>query len=54
MKRDLIASAIAVVAFTVIFGLAYPLITTGVAQLFFPGKSDGSQIERDGTVSARS
>ncbi len=50
MKRDLTASAIAVVAFTLIFGLAYPLITTGVAQLFFPGNSDGSQIERDGTV----
>ncbi len=50
MKRDFIASAIAVVAFTVIFGLAYPLIATGVAQLFFPGNADGSQIERDGTV----
>lgn len=50
MKRDLTASAIAVVAFTVLFGLAYPLITTGVAQLIFPSQSDGSRIERDGTV----
>ena len=30
------------------FGLAYPLLTTGVAQVLFPGKSDGSRIERDG------
>jgi potassium-transporting ATPase KdpC subunit len=50
MKRNLIASAIAVVTFTVIFGLAYPLITTGIAQLIFPGNSDGSRIERDGIV----
>jgi K+-transporting ATPase ATPase C chain len=48
MKRDLIASVVAAVAFTVIFGLAYPLLTTGVAQVLFPGKSDGSRIERGG------
>jgi len=50
MRRDLAASVLAVIAFTVIFGLAYPLITTGVAQLLFPDKSDGSRIERDGAV----
>lgn len=50
MKRDFIASAIAVVAFTVIFGLVYPLVITGASQVAFPDKSDGSQIERDGTV----
>jgi potassium-transporting ATPase KdpC subunit len=50
MRRDLISSIVAVIIFTVLFGLAYPLITTGAAQLIFPGKSDGSQIERDGVV----
>ena len=30
------------------FGLAYPLVVTGVAQVAFPGKADGSKIERDG------
>jgi K+-transporting ATPase ATPase C chain len=48
MRRDLLTSLIAVIAFTVVFGIAYPLITTGVAQLVFPGKADGSRIERDG------
>ncbi len=48
MRRNLIASVVAAVLFTVMFGLAYPLITTGVAQVLFPGKSDGSRIERDG------
>jgi potassium-transporting ATPase KdpC subunit len=50
MQRDLRSSLVAVIVFTVLFGLAYPLITTGVAQLLFPGKSDGSRIERDGAV----
>ena len=44
MRRNLIASLVAAVLFTVMFGLAYPLITTGVAQVLFPGKSDGSRI----------
>lgn len=48
MRRDLTASIAAAVAFTLIFGVAYPLITTGVAQVLFPGRADGSRVERDG------
>ena len=48
MRRDLINSALAILVFTVLLGLAYPLLTTGVAQVAWPGKADGSQIERDG------
>ena len=50
MRKDLISSAIAVVALTVIFGLAYPLAVTGISQVVFPGRADGSQITRDGKV----
>ena len=50
IRRDLVNSALAVVLFTVIFGLVYPLAFTGVAQVLFPGKADGSKIERNGTV----
>jgi K+-transporting ATPase ATPase C chain len=50
VRRDLITSALAIVVFTVALGLAYPLATTGVAQVLFPGKADGSRIERDGRV----
>jgi K+-transporting ATPase ATPase C chain len=50
MRRDLINSALAIVVFTVMLGLAYPLITTGVSQVVFPNKADGSQVERDGKV----
>ena len=48
MRRDLVNSALAILVFTVLLGLAYPLLTTGVAQVAWPGKADGSQIERDG------
>jgi potassium-transporting ATPase KdpC subunit len=50
MRRDLVSSVIAIVVVTVAFGLVYPLATTGVAQVLFPNKADGSQIERDGEV----
>jgi potassium-transporting ATPase KdpC subunit len=50
MRRDLIPSLLAIVAITLVFGIAYPLVTTGVAQLLFPNKADGSQVTRDGKV----
>jgi potassium-transporting ATPase KdpC subunit len=50
MRRDVITSLLAIVIFTVVFGLAYPLVTTGVSQVLFPNKSDGSQVKRDGKV----
>jgi K+-transporting ATPase ATPase C chain len=50
MRRDLIASIVAAVTFTVLLGLAYPLIATGVSQVVFPNKSDGSQVKLDGQV----
>jgi potassium-transporting ATPase KdpC subunit len=50
MRRDLLTSLIAVVLCTVVFGLAYPLAFTGVAQVLFPGNSNGAKITRDGHV----
>jgi K+-transporting ATPase ATPase C chain len=50
MRKDLVSSLVAVVALTVIFGLAYPLAITGVSRVVFPGRADGSRVERDGKV----
>lgn len=54
MRRDLISSALALLLLTLVLGVAYPLATTGVAQVLWPSKADGSRIERDGeTVGSR-
>jgi K+-transporting ATPase ATPase C chain len=39
-----------VLVFTVITGLFYPLLVTGIAQTAFGDEADGSLIERDGKV----
>jgi potassium-transporting ATPase KdpC subunit len=43
-------SAIAVVVLTLVFGIAYPVVFTGFAQVAFSDKADGSLVERDGSV----
>jgi K+-transporting ATPase ATPase C chain len=48
MRRDITSSIIAAVVFTLIFGLAYPLIATGVSQVFFKHQADGSQVKVGG------
>jgi potassium-transporting ATPase KdpC subunit len=50
MRRDLTNSILAIVVFTLMLGLAYPLLTTGVAQVLWPNKADGSRVERGGKV----
>jgi len=50
MKRNLIASAIAVVVITAFFGFLYPAVMTGFAQVAFPNKADGSLIKVNGKV----
>ena len=52
--RELRTALIAVIAFTVVLGLAYPLAMTGVSQVAFPDRADGSMVQRDGrTVGSR-
>jgi K+-transporting ATPase ATPase C chain len=41
MPRTLLTSLVAVLACTALFGLAYPLVVAGIAQVAFPGKADG-------------
>jgi len=50
MRKDIAGSAVAIVLCTLVLGLAYPLLTTGVAQVLFPNKADGSQVTREGRV----
>jgi len=48
--KHLRTSIIAVILFTGLTGLLYPLAVTGLAQLLFPGKANGSLIQREGKL----
>ena len=48
--RQLIAAVRALLVATVVLGLAYPLLMTGVAQLIAPDRADGSLVSADGQV----
>jgi K+-transporting ATPase ATPase C chain len=48
--RTLVGSLVALVLATVLFGFAYPGLMTGIGQLAFPNKADGSLVEVDGQV----
>jgi potassium-transporting ATPase KdpC subunit len=50
MRRDLITSLLAIVVTTVFLGLVYPLAITGISQVVFPGKANGSKLSVDGKV----
>jgi potassium-transporting ATPase KdpC subunit len=48
MRRQLVPAIISMVIFSVLFGLVYPLVVTGVAQVAFKDKANGSIVERNG------
>ena len=46
--KHLRAAIVVLILLTGITGLLYPLVVTGIAQLIFPGKANGSLIQKDG------
>ena len=50
MRRELRISLISVVVLTILLGLVYPLVMTGVSQVVFPGRANGSLITQKGKV----
>jgi len=50
MRRDVITSLLAILALTIGLGLVYPLLVTGASQVIFPGKANGSKVERGGKL----
>jgi len=50
MRRDLVTSVIAIVVITLLCGLAYPLVVTGISQVAFPGNSNGQKVKVDGRL----
>lgn len=50
MLKDLKTGLIAIVAMTIFLGLVYPLAITGISQVVFPGKANGSKLSLNGKV----
>lgn len=50
MKKNLITSILMTIVTTILLGLVYPLIVTGLAQLIFHDKANGQLIVKDGQV----
>lgn len=50
MRRDVMSSALAVVVLTIVLGIAYPLVVTGISQVAWPNRANGSRIVVDGRV----
>lgn len=50
MKKNLITSVLMTIATTVLLGIIYPLVVTGLAQVLFPRQANGQLIEAKGKV----
>ncbi len=50
MRRQLVPSIISMVLFTLMLGIGYPLVVTGVGQALFHGNAEGSLVEVDGNA----
>jgi potassium-transporting ATPase KdpC subunit len=44
MRKEIVTSVIAIVLFTLLLGIAYPLVITGVSQVGFPGNANGQKV----------
>jgi K+-transporting ATPase ATPase C chain len=50
MRRDIVTSLIGIFVLTLVLGIAYPLVITGVSQVAFPGNANGQQIKLNGRL----
>jgi len=44
VRRDIITAGIAIIAFTLLLGIVYPLLSTGLGQGLFPGDANGQKV----------
>ena len=50
MKKNLITATLMTIATTILLGVIYPLVITGLAQLIFPRQANGQLILKDGKL----
>ena len=44
MRKDITTSAIGIVVLTLVLGVLYPLVITGISQVAFPGNANGQKV----------
>ena len=50
ITKNLVTAVLMTIVTTLLLGIGYPLVITGLAQVLFPGKANGQLIARDGKV----
>jgi len=50
MKKNLFTAVLMTIATTILLGIIYPLVVTGLARAIFPAKANGQLIERNGKI----
>jgi K+-transporting ATPase ATPase C chain len=50
MKKNFITAILMTLATTVLLGIIYPLVVTGLSQVLFPAKANGQLIEANGKI----
>src|SRR3989475_2096303 len=50
MKKNFVTAMLMTIATTILLGIVYPMIFTGIAQVVFPDKANGQLIQRDGEI----
>jgi potassium-transporting ATPase KdpC subunit len=50
LKKDIITSVLGILALTLLCGILYPLVITGVSQVAFPGNANGQQVHVGGKL----
>jgi potassium-transporting ATPase KdpC subunit len=54
LRKEIYPAIMMTVVLTVVLGIIYPVVVTGLAKVIFPGQAAGSLIERDGrTIGSR-
>jgi len=48
MKKNLLIAVLMTIMTTILLGIVYPLVVTGIAQVLFPRQANGQLIQKDG------
>jgi K+-transporting ATPase ATPase C chain len=50
MRKDIVSASIGVVVLTLVLGVLYPLVLTGIGEVAFPGNANGQRVYVDGRL----